>query len=423
MREDFISYIWKNRRLQGTSLRAVTGETLEVLDPGQENNDSGPDFFAARIRIDGTLWIGNVEVHRRTSDWQKHGHQHDPAYDNIILHVVFENDQDVFTSNGKKVPVLEIKNLVDENLLENYRKLIENKNWIACENSIGAIDQFIINNWLSRLLVERLERKAEEVMHFYRFFANDWDQTFYYLLARNFGFKVNASSFALLAQRTPFALLAKNSDSFSVVEAMLFGQAGLLPAEPKDLYPRLLLKEYQYQRKKYQLEPLNRELWKFARLRPVNFPTLRIAQFAALIHRHGRLFSKAMKVMNMAEAEALFLVQASPYWDTHYSFDKPSAPKTKRLGTDAIHNLVINTIAPVQFVYATQHMDAGLKEKAIMLFQHCPAENNTIISRWRDLGIAPQNAADTQALLELKKYYCTPGKCLKCPIGHIILRK
>ncbi|MFO7977090.1 MAG: DUF2851 family protein [Bacteroidales bacterium] len=423
MKEDFVAYLWKNKLLTSPALCSVRGEKIEMIDPGQENTNSGPDFFAARIRLDDTLWVGNVEVHTRTSDWQKHGHDHDPAYDNIILHVVFENDCNVTTSSGKMVPVLEVKKYVEQSLLENYQQLIANKQWIPCQNNIGEVHPFFINNWLNRLLIERLERKAREVFHFYNYFSNNWDQTFYFLLARNFGFKVNASAFGLLAQRTPYPLLAKNNHNFTTLEALLFGQAGLLSPQLEDVYPRMLLKEYHYQKKKHNLEPLEGSLWKFARLRPVNFPTLRVAQFAMMIHLHDRLFSKMMQIREPRQIKQLFHIKASPYWEEHYTFDKPSAKKEKKLGAGSIYNLIINTVAPVQFVYASITMNGALKENAVNLFQSCIPEKNAVIARWKTLNIIPQNAADSQALLELKKYYCTPKKCLRCPIGHMILRK
>lgn len=423
MKEDFIAYLWKNKLLTPSQMHILSGEKLELIDPGIENHDAGPDFFASRVRIDNTLWVGNVEIHVRSSDWQRHGHQNDPAYDNIILHLVYENDSPATTSTGKIVPVMEVKKMIDDNLLENYQALVANRHWVACEKNINDVDKFFVGNWLNRLLVERLERKAEEVLHYYNFFSNNWDHTFYHLLAHNFGFKVNASPFGLLAQRTPFTLLAKNSNNFTVVEALLFGQAGLLHQNYRDLYPRLLFKEYLHQKKKHGLSPVDRKLWKFARLRPVNFPTLRIAQFAMLINKHERLFRKIMYAQSFSEIQKLLQVQASPYWDNHYSFDKPSARTPKKLGTDSINNLIINTIAPIQFVYGDISQNSSLKESAIALFQSCAPESNSIINKWEKLGIKPENAADSQALLELKKYYCLPKKCLRCAIGHMVLRK
>jgi hypothetical protein len=421
MKEDFLAYLWKNKLFQEAVLRTISGETTELLDPGYENQDAGPDFFAARVRIGGTLWVGNVELHVRTSDWLRHGHQNDPAYDNIILHVVYEHDLLVFTSGGKQVPVLELKNLISQKLVKNYQNLIGNPHWIACQKNITEVDTFFVNNWLNRLLVERLERKSAEVLHFLEYFSHSWDQTFYYLLARNFGFKINASPFGLLAQRTPFSVLARNSDNFMALEAILFGQAGLLNQHFKDVYPRMLLREYSYQQKKFNLKPVDPSLWKFAKLRPVNFPTIRISQFAMLLFNHQRIFSLMMDTEGIEDVMQLLKLKASPYWADHYTFDKSSVKVEKSLGTQSVYNIIINTIAPVQFVYGNLMLKPELRENAVALYQGCPPESNSIISKWTTFGIRPQNAADTQALIELRKYYCTPKKCLRCPIGHVIL--
>ncbi len=422
MKENFIVYLWKNRLLHPGKLQTTKGERVEIIHPGQENHDAGPDFFAAKIRIDGTLWVGNVEIHTLSSNWEKHGHQHNPAYDNTILHVVFEHDRETAIPTRQMIPIMEVKNCFEKHILDNYQNLLLSKTWVPCQNNLEMVDNFIIQNWLNRLLVERLERKTGEISHFLEYFSNDWESTFYYLLARNFGFKVNASPFGLLAQHTPYNLLAKNKNQLTTIEALLFGQAGLLEKPFKDVYPRTLKDEYRYLQKKYKLQPLKKELWKFSRLRPVNFPTLRIAQFAMLVHTSGRLFRRIIQAVSPAEIIELFQIKASPYWGNHYVFDKASAGKPKNIGKDALRNIIINTIAPVMFVYGKESEKPQVSEKALSLLQEVPAENNNIIRNWKTLGVKPQNAADSQALLELKKYYCVPGKCLSCAIGHVILK-
>ncbi len=423
MKEDFISYLWKNRLLFPDQLFTTTGEPVQVVHPGQQNSDAGPDFFAARIRIGGTLWAGNVEIHVRSSQWNQHGHQADAAYDNIILHVVFEHDQEVFNSRGKVMPVLEIKDCFEHKLLQNYQRLQVSKAWVPCEGLVGETDALILNNWLNRLLVERLERKSAEVLHFFKYFGNDWEQTFYFLLARNFGFKVNASPFGLLAQRTSHKLLERNRNNLTALEALLFGQSGLLGEHLQDVYPRSLLAEYRHQQRKHDLKPIDAKLWKFARLRPVNFPTIRIAQFAMLFHQSGHLFRNMVETKKPSDIHLQFKVKASPYWDDHYVFGKSSPKREKHLGKDAINNLVINTVAPVLFIYGKQSMRPELCDKALNLLQETPPENNSVVRKWESLGVNAQHAADSQALLELKKYYCTPKKCLQCPIGHMILKR
>ncbi len=422
MKENFIVYLWKNRLLHPGKLQTTKGETVEIIHPGQENPDSGPDFFAARIRIDGTLWVGNVEIHTRSSHWEKHGHQNDPAYDNTILHVVYEHDREISAGAQQKIPVMEVKGCFDQYILDNYQNLLLSKTWVPCENNLEMVDTFIVQNWLNRLLVERLERKSGEVAHFFSYFSNDWEKTFYYLLARNFGFKVNTSPFGLLAQHTPYPLLAKNKNNLTAIEALLFGQAGLLNQPFKDVYPRALKDEYRYLKKKYELQPLKKELWKFSRLRPVNFPTIRIAQFAMLVHTSGRLFRRIMQAISPNEIIELFQIKASPYWDNHYVFDKPSAGKPKNIGMDAIQNIIINTVSPVMFVYGKEAEKPMVSDKALSLLQEVPPENNAVTRKWKALGVKAQNAADTQALLELKKYYCSPKKCLKCAIGHVVMK-
>ncbi|MDX9942492.1 MAG: DUF2851 family protein [Bacteroidales bacterium] len=422
MKEEFISYLWKNRLLFAERLYTQTGEPLYIQHPGQENHDAGPDYFAARIRIGTTLWVGNVEIHTRSSHWLLHGHQNDPAYDNIILHVVYEHDQEISNSRGEVFQVLEVKDNFDSGLLLNYEKLQSSRAWVPCERQVASVAGLVWNNWLNRLLVERLERKSEEVLHFLEYFGNDWDQTFFFLLARNFGFKVNASPFGLLAQRTPFTLLARNRDNLTIVEALLFGQAALLGEDLEDLYPRTLLKEYRHQAAKHNLNPVDRGLWKFARLRPLNFPSIRIAQFAMLIHQSGHLFRNLLETRKPDDIQRQLRVKASPYWDEHYVFDRKTAPREKPLGKDAINNIIINSLAPVLFIYGRQNMRQVLCDKAIDLLQTTPAENNEIIRKWNSIGVRAQHAADSQALIECKKYYCNPKHCLHCPIGHLILK-
>lgn len=422
MKEEFIAYLWKNRLLFPEALYTISGEPVYIQHPGQENHDSGPDFFAARIRIGPTLWVGNVEIHTRSSHWLQHGHQTDPAYDTIILHVVYEHDQEIRSTKGEVFQVLEVKGHFEPKLLQNYERLQASRAWVPCEKQIEAVAGLVWNNWLNRLLVERLERKSEEVLHFLEYFGNDWDQTFFFLLARNFGFKVNASPFGLMAQRTPHILLARNRNNLTVLEALLFGQAGLLHEELQDIYPKTLLQEYRHQVVKHNLKHMDRGLWKFARLRPLNFPSIRIAQFAMLIHQSGNLFRNLLETRKTIDIQKQLRVKASPYWDDHYVFDRKTARKEKPLGKDAINNIIINTLSPVLFIYGRQNLRQDLCDKAMDLLQETPPENNAIIRNWNSLGVRAQHAADTQALIECKKYYCTPKGCLHCPIGHLILK-
>ncbi len=421
MKEEFIAFLWNNCLLYPENLITIDGDKVNILHPGHINTNSGPDFFAAKIRIKDTIWVGNVEIHVFSSDWIKHGHHLDGAYDNIILHLVYSNDKTVCNSKGLTMPTLEIKDRFDPRLYKNYSALKLSANWIACQHSICQVDDLIIGNWLNRLLIERLERKTREVLQFYHYFSHDWENTCYYLLARNFGFKVNASPFSLLAQKTPRTILMKNRDKLEVLEAILFGQAGMLEATFSDPYPTKLKNEYKYQRIKHKLEPISKDLWRFARMRPVNFPTLRIAQFAMVLHQTGNLFRKIIEAESIEELNALFGVAASPYWNYHYRFDQPSTHVEKNIGTAALNNMIINTVVPILFIYGKETINNQLSDKAIQFLHALAPEDNLVIRKWKALGLAPHNAADTQALLELRKYFCISKRCLHCSIGYQII--
>lgn len=423
MKEDFIHFLWKFKLFNSTDLFTTDGLPLEIIHTGMHNTDSGPDFSAARLRIDGTTWAGNVEMHIRSSDWFRHRHQNDPAYGNIILHVVMEHDRDIFDSDGNVVPVFEIRNFFDAALMHKYEKIMQSKSWIPCENFISEADSFIIMNWLNRLVVERLERKADEIVQFYTFFERNWEQTFYYFLARNFGFKVNGSPFALLSQQTNYRIVARHRDDLTQLEALFFGQAGLLEDGFKDAYPTLLKREYDFLKHKYALNPIDGSLWKFGKMRPQNFPTIRIAQFARLMHQSENLFSQITEKASKDEIRKLFMAKCSPYWNDHYRFDKSSSTKSKNLGIPAIDNIIINTIVPLKFVYGRESLRNDIQEQAITLLTTLPAEDNQIIRKWINNDIKPESASDSQALLELRKFYCTPKKCLLCAIGNNLVRK
>jgi hypothetical protein len=422
MKEDFIHFLWKYGLFNSNDLHTTRRLPVNIIQTGTANVDAGPDFSAARINIDGTLWVGNVEIHINSSDWYRHGHQNNDGYGNIILHVVMNHDKEILDKSGNEVPVLELKRFFDIALFYKYEKIISSKTWIPCEKFIDQTDNFIIINWLNRLLVERLENKANEIQQFYRYFENSWEQTFYYFLARNFGFKVNASPFALLAQNTPFKILARHRDDLTQLEAILFGQAGLLTDNFKDAYPTLLKKEYQFLSHKYNLKAMDGSLWKFSKLRPPNFPTIRIAEFARLIHQSTNLFRKITESSSVEEIKSLFEAQGSPYWTNHYRFDRISEGKPKNIGTSAIENIIINTIIPLKFIYGTENLLYDIRDQAINMLMELPPEKNTIIEKWEKTGIRPQNAGESQALLELKKYYCTPKKCLHCAVGHSLVK-
>lgn len=423
MREDFLHYLWRTRRLEISDLHTTEGERLEILHFGIYNPHSGPDFTNVRLRIGDTIWAGNVEMHLQSSDWQVHGHQNDRAYDNVILHVVLEEDQPVHRANGERIPCLEVKSLVPPRLSATYLKLLHNEHWIPCQHHFFQVSEMTKTLWLERLLVERLEQKTEAIAQLLAHNGNNWEETFYQALARNFGMRVNAEPFELLAKSTPFLTLMKHKNSLPQLEALLFGQAGLLARDFADDYPNLLKREYAHLQRKYNLTPILGESWKFMRLRPANFPTIRMAQFATLLFQTNHLFSKMLAAADINELENMFELKLSNYWLTHYVFDKASKKSQKKLGKSTIHLLVINTIAPFLFLYGKLRGEDRYQDKAFQLLEQIPPENNHIIEHWQELGMTPNSAYQTQALLQLKNQYCDQKRCLDCAIGNAILQK
>jgi len=421
MTEEFLHYIWQYR-LYNPELVLQTGEQAEVLHPGIHNLDSGPDFFNAKVRIGETIWAGNVEIHIHSSDWKRHNHQQDISYDNVIMHVVWRDDTPVFRMNGTEIPTLALDGLYNENSWKNYLRFMASQQWIPCDTMISGIDPFIRNAWFDRVLVERLERKSLQVEHILSLTNNDWAHTFYRLLARNMGFNLNNQAFEMLAQSLSYAVLARHADDLFQVEAMVFGQAGLLESSFKDEYPRKLKKEYEFLKNKFDLKPIDAHLWRFMRLHPGNFPTLRLAQFASIIHHSGSMISELFNSNDVNTYYNLFKVEASEYWNTHYTFDKASASRKKTLGRSAADLLVINLVAPILLAYGRRKGDTLMTGKPIDILMQLKGEENSIIRKWAVLGVDVSNAASTQALLELKRNYCDLKKCLNCRIGNYLLR-
>ena len=417
MNESYLHYLWKYRLFEN-ELTSDEDEAITIENPGHHNLDAGPDFFEARIRIGPTLWVGNVEIHVKSSDWHKHNHDKDPAYQNIILHVVYENDKDI----GINAPTLEIKNNVNKRLYERYLDLVNNKNWIPCESLGSRVDYFIWESWKERLAIEKLEHKAGEIKALLTKHKNNWEECFYISIARNFGFKINNAPFELLAKSLPLKYLAKHKNNLLQVEALLYGQAGLLSGkEFEDAYPRTLQKEYKHLQAKFSLRPIDQKLWRFLRLRPANFPHIRLAQFAQLIHKSTSLFSFVLEAQEIQDIKNLLIVKASNYWENHYTFDKVSPAKAKFLGNSAIDLVIINTIIPYIFVYGMVKEQQSFKERALDFLSELPPESNSIIKKYSRMGLEIRNAFHSQALIYLKKNYCTPKKCLHCPVGKQIV--
>lgn len=421
MTEDFLHFIWKYRLYKRNPV-STDGEEIVVIDPGRYNTDAGPDFSNARIRIGGTLWAGNVEIHLKSSDWYLHHHDEDDGYGNVILHVVYTSDRNIPDRNGNPIPTLELEDQISAKMFRKYDYYLHNKNRIPCETDIELVSPITAKSWMERLFVERMERKAFELQRFLDANRNSLEDTFYQALAGNFGFKLNEQPFRLLSRMLPLQIISKHRNRLMQLEALLFGTAGLLQNDFADDYPNALKQEFGFLRNKYSLALMEGHLWKFLRLRPSNFPTLRLAQFAALHHRHGNLFSKILESDNISEITEFFNVSASSYWDSHYTFDKTSRKKVKHLGKNAAQIIVINTIVQFLFLYGKIRSNGDYQDKAIKLLMEIPYEKNHITSAWIKAGIRPENAFESQALLELKNSYCGLKKCLHCSIGMSLLK-
>jgi hypothetical protein len=421
MKEDFLHYIWKYKLYRKDKLLTQDNELIEIINSGVHNFDSGPDFFNAKVKIGETIWVGNIEIHVKSSDWNLHKHNQDKAYDNVILQVVFNHDKDITRTNGQVIPTVEIK--FKNDLLNNYQSLLEKNSWIACENDLPFVDPFIVMSWVEKLTIERLEQKSIRISESLKALNNSWETAFYIQLARNFGFKLNSDPFEMLAKSLSLNILAKHKDNLFQIEALLFGQAGFLEEETGDEYYKNLRKEYNYLQKKFQLKPIEKYLWKFLRSRPGNFPTIRIAQFASLIYNSRSLFSKIIEINNFDEFYSLFKVKPSEYWDEHYQFNKDSVIKSKALGKSAIDVVIINSIVPFLFVFGKSKGNYMYQERALSLLENIKPEKNSIINSWNDLNIKSKSAFDTQALIQLKNKYCNQKKCLNCQIGNAIINR
>lgn len=422
MTEDLFQYLWKMRLFNQQGLITTDGEEIEIKKVGLQNINGGPDFFDARININNTLWAGNVELHIKSSDWLLHQHQHDASYQNIILHVVYQHDKEIFNNQGQSIKTLELKNYIDNTLIENYEELKKNEDVIPCAKSIGTIAKSIINTQLQGVIVQRLENKTKSIERLLAENNNNWEQSFYLQLASNFGFKVNSIPFEMVARNTSLNILAKHKNNLLQLEALLLGQAGFLDQTLFSSYAKNLQNEYEYLKRKYQLNFIAPHLWKLSRLRPVNFPEVRLAQFAALIHNSSHLFSKIIQTQSPQEMLKLFQISASSFWDNHYTLNSQSKKTEKVLGLSSIQNIIINTVVPFIFVYGKQYKNEDMSQLALDLLEKIPPEKNSIIEMWKAIGVKPENALESQALIELRNNYCLKKKCLACSIGYYVLK-
>ena len=421
MREDFLHYLWKFKKFETLNLRTTQKDQIVIIKTGDYLELSGPDFFNAQIKIGNQKWAGNIEIHLKSSDWYVHHHEKDPAYENVILHVVWEHDTEIFSRNNAEIPVLVLKDYVSTEIINNYQSLVSPKSWISCEKQIAEVDEFVFKNWQERLFFDRLERKSKFIYDLLEETNGDWESVLFSLLAKNFGLNTNGNAFLQIAKSIPFSIVRKESFEIENLEALFFGTSGLLGAVKEDLYFNDLKIRYFYLLHKYRLDKAYTDPLQFFKHRPDNFPTIRLSQFASLYNKHQNLFSKVILLNSASDAYGLLNVTASLYWENHYQFDKESPKKSKPLSRSFIDLLIVNTIIPLQFAYSNRKGESNT-EDLIVFMNEVPPEKNAVIDKFKSFGILVKNAFETQTLLELKNEYCNQKACLKCGIGIELLK-
>lgn len=424
MTESFLHYIWQFQYFGKDDLRTSEGDILQIFRPGMRNSNAGPDFEEAKIKIGELEWRGSIEIHIKASGWNDHHHSDDQAYEKVVLHVVWENDKPIMRTDGTHMPTLALKDRVDASMWHRYKKLFTSAETIPCATSWPTTPDIIKLSMLDTTVVQRLEAKGEVVKTLLIKNRNDWEETFFQLLCKNFGFKVNAEPMLQLASALPNKILLKHLDKLIQIEALLFGQAGFLQKVKEDEYVSTLIREYNLLRKKYSLEgkQMNVVQWKFLRLRPGNFPTIRIAQLASLLTNQKNLFSTILESVTYKELVSLLDVEQSEYWRQHYQPGKKSKTTVPTLGKSSIENIIINTIAPLLMAYGKLHDDEAYCLRAVDLLNHLPAEDNKIVREWQALGRKATSAFDSQGLIELYNGYCMKRRCLECSIGASIIK-
>ena len=424
MKEEFLHFLWKYGLYDRNRLHDNEGNLITVIHPGEYNRDAGPDFFNARISVSGTIWAGNIEIHTKSSHFNTHGHNLNPAYDNVILHLVAENDKRVYNSKGKEIITTEL--IFDKLLVERYNYLINNPSVVACQDNISEINKVQQRNWFEALAIERLEEKSISILKIFSETNNNWEETFYRVLLRYFGFRVNSEPFERLAQSIPLNIIRKHTDNRFQIESLLYGTAGLLnevlfKEALNDNYYKDLIKEYKILSAKYSLQPLDGWIWKFAKLRPPNFPTIRISQLAGLLANSTGLFSCVLDAENISDLAGLFKPEASKYWNDHYVFGSESRGKPKKAGAQAEDIILINSVIPAIYSYGKARNTVSYTEKAARFLENIKAENNAVIKDWIKAGIKPDSALISQALLQLRNNYCRKRRCLECRIGFKLI--
>ena len=422
--EQLLHYVWKHKLFPLAPLTTTDGRPVEVIHPGLHNHDAGPDFFNAKVKIGGELWVGNVEIHSKASDWFRHHHDSDPAYDNVVLHVVGDADTDIPQRGKTEQMIPQLVLPIPSNVRDNYDRLSRNDAMPRCRAVVGTLPTLTVHSWMSALLVERLEERTEQVMERRNRLAMDWEATFFVTLARTFGFGINGDAMEQWAQSVPLSAVGKHRDDLFQIEAIFFGQAGLLEATHDTPYFVRLKKEYAYLRHKFSLTPLPADRWRFARLRPQSLPYLRIAQLAMLYYEQRINFSRIIEAQNVDQLRALLQTHVSEFWQTHFTFtSQPTARSERHLSEASLDSIIINAIAPTLFAYGRYKSEEPLCEHALQLLEGLRPENNNIVRAWARAGVMSESAADTQALIQLTHHYCEPHNCLRCRYGYEYLRQ
>lgn len=424
MTESFLHYLWQFQYFDKKELITTTGELVSISNPGILNTDAGPDFSQVKIKVDQISWVGSVEIHIQSSGWYEHKHHEDAAYENVVLHVVWEDNKPVYRTDGTRLPTLQLKDRVDKALVKSYTKLVNNVGHIPCQAIFPSINTVIKQAMVDKASMIRLEEKSKQVLKLLQSNQGDWEETTYQLLAAGFGFKVNKDPFLQLSKSLPYRLIRKHRTSTEQTEALLFGQAGFLTTKTKDEYLTRLYNEFSFLNKKYNLSQaqLHPSQWKFLRLRPANFPTIRLAQFAALLGSCDNIFSTLLAIDNHQGLQKLFQVQTSSYWKQHYRFGKRATGSVPELGADSRDVILINTVVPLLIAYGQSRDDWSYVDRAVYFLQQTTAEKNKIIRLWQQLGYTASNAFETQGLIELYNNYCQRRACLNCTIGSTILK-
>lgn len=420
--EHLIHYTWQHKIFPLRPLLTTDGQTVEVVNPGIANTDAGPDFIGASVKIGGTVWAGNIEIHVKSSDWFRHHHDTDSNYNNVILHVASVIDCPLHYPNGREIPQLQLT--VPQHVIDNYASLTHRDALPRCKDVLDTLPSITIRNWMTTLTLERFTMRTQQILERRESLNKNWEDTLFVTIARNFGFSINGNAFEQWAQSVPMSATGKHRDDLFQIEAIFFGQAGLLEDTMHDTYSLALQKEYRYLQKKFSLTPISSKTWKFLRLRPQNFPHIRIAQLASIYHQQRLTISSMLNAANLDDITTLLETNVSDYWRTHYTFDTPpSPPSTRHLSQSSIDLIIINSIAPMLFAYGKYKSDASLCERAFEVWEQLKPENNSITRNWASAGITCHSAADSQAIIQQTKQYCKTRDCLRCAFGYEYIKR